>query len=226
MKTTNPLFRLFAKSPFGPMQEHMRVVEACVQELVPLLGALADDDLDTVRAHKATVFELERKADDLKQSIRSALPSALLMPVARRDLLDLLASQDAVADAAQDAAGLLAMGRLRVFPALDEPLREYCDQVVATVGQARVLTDRLDELLEVGFRGREVDQLLEGIDAVSAAESVTDEQGVALVQILFEHEDEMGPLSVVFWYELVRTLGHVADEAENVGDRLRLLVAG
>ena len=222
MKTTNPLFRLFAKSPFGPMQEHMRVVEACVQELVPLLGALADDDLDTVRAHKATVFELENQADEMKQSIRSALPSALFMPVARRDLLDLLASQDAVADAAQEAAGLLALGRLAVTPALDRPLREFCDQVVATVGQARALTDRLDELLEVGFRGKEVEQLLEGIDAVSAAESVADAQGVALVQILFEHESEMGPLSVVFWYEL----GRVADEAENVGDRLRLLVAG
>lgn len=225
MKTTNPLAKLFARSPFGPLQEHMRTVDRCVQELPPLLAALTKGDLAAAGAHKDEVFRLENEADELKNSIRSALPSTLFLPVSRRDLLDLLSSQDAVADAAQDAAGLLAMGKLRVFPALVAPLEAFCAEVVDVAGRARALIEQLDELVEVGFRGKEADKLLAMIDDVSVRESITDRQGSELVRTLFEHEDEIGPLSVVFWYELIHMLGHVADEAENVGDRLRLLIA-
>lgn len=225
MKINHPIARLFGKSPFGPLQEHMHTVERCAQELLPLLSALADDDMESVRRHKDRVFELEHEADEIKDQIRSALPMSLLMPVARRDLLDLLSTQDAVADAAQDAAGLLGMGKLRVVPALRAPLLDFAREVIGVAGLARELIDRLDELVEVGFRGREADRILTMITAVSAAETVTDTMGSALVQILFDSEVEMGPLSVVFWYEVIQNLGRVADESENVGDRLRLLIA-
>lgn len=225
MKTTNPLAALFARSPFGPLQKHMRIVDQCVMELPPLVQALVDGDRDGVIARKESVFRLEGEADDVKNSIRSALPSTLFMPVARRDLLDLLSSQDKVADAAQDAAGLLAMGKLRFVPALGAPLRDFCTEVTAVASKARELVERLDELVEVGFRGREADELLEMIDEVSRRESVTDTLGSQLVELLFDHESDIGPLSVVFWYEGIQAIGRVADESENVGDRLRLLIA-
>lgn len=225
MKTTNPLAALLARSPFRPLQEHMRVVERCALELPPLVDALVAGDPDTVGQRKTEIFRLEHEADELKNSIRSGLPSSLFMPVARRDVLDLLASQDAVADAAQDAAGLLAVPKLRMIPALATPLRDLTREVTAVASAARDMMERLDELVEVGFRGREADAVLEMIDEVSRRESVTDTMGSDLVEVLFDHEGEMGALSVVFWYKAVQTLGQVADEAENVGDRLRLLIA-
>lgn len=222
---THPLTALFARSPFRPLQEHMRIVEECALELRPLTDALVAGEKDAVHRHKSEVFRLEQEADEVKNSIRSALPSTLFMPVARRDLLDLLSSQDAVADAAQDAAGLLAIPKLRLVPVLAEPLRAFVHEVVDVASAARTMIEQLDELVEVGFRGRHVDGVLEMIDEVSRRESLTDSMGSEVVALLFEHEDEMGPLSVVFWYEAIQTLGRVADESENVGDRLRLLVA-
>ena len=225
MKITSPLASLFGTSPFGPLQRHMRVVERSVQGLPPLIAALEAGDMEGVARHKSEIFALEHEADEMKNAIRAALPSTLLLPVARRDLLDLLSCQDAVADAAQDAAGLLAMGKLKLFPTFHEPLQAFCNEVLGVTAKARGLVDQLDELVEVGFRGREAERLLSMIDEVAALESITDAQGSDLVQLLFDHEDEIGPLSVVFWYELIKTLGRVADEAENVGDRLRLLIA-
>lgn len=225
MKSTSPIARLFGKSPFGPIQEHMRVVERCAAEIPPLISALTDEDLDEVRARAETITELEHEADAMKNEIRSGLPATLLLPVARRDLLALLATQDAIADVVQEAAGLLSLGRLRVHPALAAPLAELSRATLLVVTHARGLVDQLDELLELGFRGREADRLHEMIDVVSAQESVTDRLGAEIVRILFDHEGDMGALSVVFWYEVVRTLGRVADEAENVGDGLRLLIA-
>ena len=36
---------------------------------------------------------------------------------------------------------------------------------------------------------------------------------------------ELPPLRVVFWQRVIEMIGHLADHAENVGDRLRLLIA-
>jgi uncharacterized protein Yka (UPF0111/DUF47 family) len=46
-----------------------------------------------------------------------------------------------------------------------------------------------------------------------------------LARALFEHEDEMKPVSVMMWYQLIEWIGDLADYAEKVGDRLRLLIA-
>jgi uncharacterized protein Yka (UPF0111/DUF47 family) len=35
----------------------------------------------------------------------------------------------------------------------------------------------------------------------------------------------MSPVSVIFWYQLIEWIGDLADYAEKVGDRLRLLIA-
>jgi uncharacterized protein len=225
MKTTNPLASLFGKSPFGPIQQHMRIVEQCVSELIPLFEALAVPDMDRVRACKDTIFRLEHEADEIKNGVRSNLPASFLMPVGRRDLLDLLTTQDAIAGAAQHVAGLLSMGKLRMPAALHDGLMAFVRKVVDAVKICRSAVDELDELLESGFRGRDAEKVLRIAEQVDAIETEADRQGMGLVRVLFDHEAEIGPLSVVFWYEAVRTLGSVADEAENVGDRLRLLLA-
>jgi uncharacterized protein len=56
-------------------------------------------------------------------------------------------------------------------------------------------------------------------------EDETDEMGMALTRTLFAQEDNMKPVSVMFWYQLIQWVGDLADYAEKVGDRLRLLIA-
>jgi uncharacterized protein len=225
MKTTNPLAALFGKSPFGPMQEHMRTVERCALELPPLFEALRAGDRAAVLARKDTIFACEHEADELKNRIRSGLPATFLMPVGRRDLLDLLGRQDAIADAAQDVAGLVAVGQLPVPDAMDPQIMPFVQRVVDAVQMSRSAIDALDELVETGFRGREAENVLTIVDAVDRIETETDTLGMELVRTLVDQEAGMGALAIVFWYQLIRSLGDVADEAENVGDRLRLLLA-
>jgi hypothetical protein len=225
MKTTNPLAALFARSPFGPIQQHMRAVESCVLELPPLFEALRRDDTGAVLEHTDEISRLEHEADELKNGIRSRLPVTLLMPVGRRDLLDLLSTQDAIAGSAQDVASLLAMGKLRVPAALDAQIMPFVNRIVDAVTKCRTAVDALDELIETGFRGREADNVLTIVAEVDAIESETDTLGMELVRTLVDQEADVGVLPIVFWYQLIRSLGNVANEAENVGDRLRLLLA-
>jgi predicted phosphate transport protein (TIGR00153 family) len=56
-------------------------------------------------------------------------------------------------------------------------------------------------------------------------ESDTDVMGMALARALFSQEDNLKPVSVMFWYQLIQWVGNLADYAEKVGDKVRLLVA-
>jgi len=225
MKTTSPLASLFGKSPFRPMQEHMRIVERCVLELPPAFEALRRNDMDEVRARRDAVSALEHEADELKNRIRSGLPATFLMPVGRSDLLDLLTTQDAIAGAAQDAVNTAGLGKLRVPSAMDGQIMPFVERVVEAVTRCRTAIDTLDELVETGFRGREANAVLEIVVEIDAIESDTDRRGMELVRTLVDQEAELGAVAIMFWYHLIRSLGTIADEAENVGDRLRLLLA-
>ena len=90
--------------------------------------------------------------------------------------------------------------------------------------QAERVINELDELLETGFRGREVAKVDEMIDELSRMESDTDDLEERVQRLLFGIEDELG-ISAIFWYKLIDNVGGMADYAERVGNRLRLLTA-
>ena len=225
MRTTSPIAALFGKSPFGPIQEHMKVVEACADEIVPLFEALRDRDHEAVLAQKDKIFELEGRADDLKNELRSHLPRSLFMPVDRRDLLDLLNAQDSVADTAQDIAGILVLRGMDVPSFMADELLPYVRRVVDAGHKCREAICVLDELVEIGFRGRETERVEEKIQELGVIETETDNQGMSLVGHLFEHQDELSALEVVYWDKLIELIGDIADYAEHAGNRLRLLIA-
>ncbi len=225
MRTTSPLAGLFGKSPIGPMQEHMKVVTDCVHNIVPLFEALGEGDRERLVALNEKIHALEGEADDIKNELRSRLPKSLFMPVDRRDLLDLLNAQDSIADTAQDVGELLEVRKMEIPEMLKEGLLPYVRRTVDAVEQCNRVINELDELLEMGFRGRARERVEKMVGVLGAIETDTDDLGLELTRALFAAEEEMKPLSVVFWYELIQKIGDIADFAEDVGDRLRLLIA-
>ncbi len=225
MRTTNPIASLLGSSPFKPMKAHMRVAVECVSEVPALFDALIAKDQEALKAQKEKIFAKEQEADDLKHDIRAHLPKSLFMPVDRRDLLEVLNMQDSIADTAQDIAGLMMERDMAVPEGMAEPLTALVRRCVDTCEQAGTIMEELDELIEMGFRGREATKVEEMVEKLNLIEDETDEMGMALARTLFSKEDEMKPVSVMFWYQLIQWIGDLADYAEKVGDRMRLLIA-
>lgn len=225
MPPTTPFANLFGKSPFTALQSHMRVVLECVHEVPPLFEALAGGDNEALRRIKERIFEREAEADKIKNELRNHLPKSLFMPVDRRDLLDVLQMQDSIADTAQDIAGLL-IERPMGFPEfMREPMQTLALRCVDVCEMSAAIIEELDELLAMGFRGHEATRVEEMVEALNRLEDETDELGLELARRLFQHEDEIKPVSVMMWYQLIQWVGDLADYAEKVGDRLRLLIA-
>jgi predicted phosphate transport protein (TIGR00153 family) len=225
MPTTNPLASLFGRNPFRSLQEHMAAVVECVELVPSLFESILSNDESATEQIKDDIFEKEANADRVKNELRLHLPRSMFLPVDRRDLLDVLDMQDSIADVAQDIAGLLYERRMAVPDPLRADLPAFVDQCVAVCRSVSEIIDHLDEMLELGFRSRKSGDIDEMISHVNALEDTTDRLEMKLARTLFRHEESLPPVSVIFWHQLLEWIGDIADYAEKVANRLRLMIA-
>jgi len=215
---------LFGQSPIRPMQEHMRAAVECARQIQPLFEEMVAGDKAAVTARRQKIDRLEHEADRIKNEIRSNLPKRMFLAVERRDMLEILDYQDSIADVAQDIAELADMRGMVVPKELASAFLDLVRRVVSACEQAERVINELDELVETGFRGRQVARVDEMIEELSRMESDTDELEERVQRLLFGIEDELG-ISTIFWYKLIYYVGGMADFAERVGNRLRLFTA-
>ena len=166
------------------------------------------------------IDETEGRADTLKNDLRAHLPRRLMLPVDRRDLLEILDLQDSIADIVQDVAQLLMQREMPVPDSMRQHLTDLAAAVVRTCEQTNELINSLDELVEIGFRGREADRVEQMINELGRLEGQADEVEARLQRAVFELESSESAVTVMLWYQLVGWMGDVADCAEKVGNRL------
>ncbi len=154
------------------------------------------------------------------------MPNTLLLPVARRDILLLIGDQDTIADTSEKIGQILSDREMEVPEDIKELLDELIEGTMETVAEAKRIIEELDELVEVGFGGkRELDKVSELIAGVRRSENNIDNILHRLRRALFQIEDQLAPVSVMFWYKLIDLLGNISDQSENVADRLLLFVS-
>ena len=115
MAVHSPFSKLFGRSPFSPVQEHIQVAQNCVSELVVFVEAVIQNNWDQAIETSENIYRLEDVADELKKNIRLNLPKSLFLPIPRADLLEMLRIQDKVANRAKDVTGIM-VGRKMELP--------------------------------------------------------------------------------------------------------------
>jgi predicted phosphate transport protein (TIGR00153 family) len=108
--------------------------------------------------------------------------------------------------------------------ALVEPFRALASRSVEACEQGKKIIDELDELVETGFGEREVTRVEDMISELGRIESETDRLLDTACRSLFAMEAELG-VATVYWHQLLLWIADLADYAERVGNRLRLLIA-
>lgn len=216
---------LFAESPFGPLRELAHKVQECAEEVPELFDALFEGDYEEVHAKAEEISHLEHEADLAKDTVRDRLPKTIFLPVDRRDLLDVIAILDAVADSAEDVGILFTLREMEPHDELVEPLGKLLRRVMKVVDQAVDIVDQLDVLVESGFQGPEAVRVKEMIDELNRLEHEADIVQDDLARKLFTLEDEIKPGSLFIWNKILNKVGDVANTAEKMGNRLRLFIA-
>ncbi len=219
------ILSMFGRSPIRPLQHHMEKAHAAVELLYPFMQAVFQKNWAQAKECQQRISHLEHEADDLKRDLRTHLPKSLFLPVPRSDLLGLLSQQEMLANTAKDIAGIV-LGRKMIIPdAVAVAFDQFLKQCIHASAQATRAINELDELLETGFRGREVTVVETLIHELDKIESQTDHMQIEIRESLFVIEKTLAPVDVVFLYKIIELIGDLADYAQQTGNRLLLLLA-
>lgn len=219
------IFSMLARSPIKPIQQHMAKSCECAQELISFFDAVIRLDWDAANTHYEVINRLEHEADEQKKDIRLHLPKGLFLSVPRTDLLELVSRQDRIANRAEDIAGIVIGRKMEIPEPLQELLKVFLTRSVEATAQAEKAVSELDELVETGFRGREVEFVEALINELDCIEHDSDQLEIDMRSKLFSLEKELPPVDVMFLYKVIEWIGDLADHAEKVGNSLELLLA-
>jgi len=216
---------IFAKSPFRPLMDHMDKVVESVVPLNDFFEALFQEDYSKLEKIQKQVIQSEKEADLIKNEVRNHLPRNIFMPINRRDLLEMLDMQDSIADVSEDIVILLNLRKMNLPKELFKDVILFVKKSQNVCYLARELTLEFGDVIESGFGKHEIKKLLKMIENVSISETEADDLENSLVKRLYEVEEKMNPVDVVFWYKIFELIGDIADFSKKSGNRLRLMIA-
>jgi len=216
---------LLAKSPVKPLQEHMALCFNCIEQLDDYIQASNKADWNLGESIHDAIIENEKKADQTKNTIRTNLPSSLLLPFARSDVIALLTMQDKLANRSKEIAVLMLGRKLMIPDAIQGVFHDYFSACKNAASAAKRAIDELDDIVQSGFGKTEYKILLQLIEKLDVLEEECNQMQVNLRAKIMPLESELPPVDAMFLYKVVDLVGEISNVAERIGNRLLILVS-
>lgn len=216
--------KLFGKSPFSPLQSHMKKVSMCIKELPLLLEAIESQDQSQIENHVKKISKLEHEADLTKNDIRNHLPKSLFLPIERSTLLEILSLQDSLADKAEDIGVVITLHPLTCYDLLKTDFIDFYKGNIEAFFLAKKIIEEIDELLESSFGGIEAQKVKEMVDQVSLKEHELALMQHQLLKRLYSLGEKMDYPAFHLWVTLVKEIGSISDLSEKLANRIRMVL--
>ena len=170
-------------------------------------------DLDELNKNVVRIHRAESRADDIRREIEVAMYSKALFPESRGDVLGLLETMDRVPNQAESVVRLIVNQFITIPAWLHGDLFRLVDVSVRCVeamlaAAAKVFTDFADATAMLG----NIDELESQADGIEAN----------LTRQVFA--SDIRDLDKMLLRDLIRAIADISDRAENVGDRIRIIV--
>jgi len=213
------------KSPVELLREHAQTTKKASEFILPTLEAFLSENTEALSTISKRVDQLERNADDLKVQIRESYSKLKFVYFDRVDVLTILQQEDAVIDAIDDFAKYVMLNTLE--KPLDEELANLLFQLAGEASQAiDVMFKSVEGLIlvvESSFSPKSLqDEEKEALE-VEDLEASTDKTSIEIGKRLFSMKNSIHPVDLFFLEKVVRLLARIADHAENVVERIRMI---
>lgn len=216
--------KLFGKSPFSPLQNHMKKVSLCIKKLTEIFQEIEHKHFEKIETLVSELSKLEHEADLTKNDIRNHLPKSLFLPITQTQFLDLLSVQDSIADKAEEIGNLLMLcprNSLRVFTST---FQEFFKKNLETFWDARQIVKEFDELLESSFGGIEAERVKAMVDQTAYREHQADVLKTAVRKEFFGLADTLTPSAFYLWTKLIDEVGSIAHISEKLANQIGVIL--
>lgn len=214
--------KLFGRSPIPRIRVHMERVTACVSRTREIFEALKRGDFEQVERLAMSVSELEHEADHAKHDIQDHLPETMILPTGRTAVLDILMTQDRIADTCENIAVQLTYKRLQIPEALAPVLDRFVERNFEAFDLVRRVIDQWEGLLGTAFGGAQADRLREMVAEVCLKEHEVDMLQRDLLKRLYAHGDDLGVADFYLWSDLIRQISKLSNQSERLANRVRV----
>jgi predicted phosphate transport protein (TIGR00153 family) len=208
-------FRSKQKKIEEQLAEYRKEVSLCLAAMVETFKKCQGSyDRQFLDESIAQVHQAEGKADDIRKEIEVLMYSKSIFPESRGDILGLLEAMDKVPNQAESVVWMLKTHHI-VIPAEFQSgiimLAEICQRCVEQMLEAseKLFIDFTNASVAIG----KIDQLESEADVIEA--ELTDQ--------IFS--SELNGTKKLLMRDLILNLAAISDRAENVGDRISIVVA-
>jgi predicted phosphate transport protein (TIGR00153 family) len=204
------------------ISDHFRLVVRTVQQLESVLETAKTGDWTAVEEMSNRVAELETLADGLHRDAVVAISQGAFFSGTREDFLELIEQNDEVADAAQNAARIIAD-----IPIDSQSFLILYEEPKQTLADLFSGLRSCVQLLEESIKSLESDAELAVSKSflVERAEEEADEIKNHLIKRIYTHKSDLDVLTLLQLRDLVLKLDEIADAAEDSSDLVISLVA-
>lgn len=213
------------KSPVELLREHAQTTKKASEFILPTLEAFLSENTEALSTISKRVDQLERNADDLKVQIRESYSKLKFVYFDRVDVLTILQQEDAVIDAIDDFAKYVMLNTLE--KPLDEELANLLFQLAGEASRAiDVMFKSVEGLIlvvESSFSPKSLQDEEKEVLEVEDLEASTDKTSIEIGKRLFSMKNSIHPVDLFFLEKVVRLLARIADHAENVVERIRMI---
>jgi len=216
--------RLFGKSPFAPLQTHMKRVSNCIEKLSAIFDILPKMDLEKIDKLSKDLSELEHEANVTKNDIRNHLPKSLFLPIERSHFLDILSIQDSIADKAEEIGVLLSFKTLEMYPELHSGLEELYKKSLDAFWLAKKVIEEMDELLESSFGGLGAEKVKTLVEQTAFQEHEARQSYRKLMKQILCLCPTLPAPAFYLWVRITEEVSAIAEHSERLANRIRMIL--
>ena len=216
--------RLFGKSPFAPLQTHMKKVAHCVEKLSQMFAGLAKKDVEKIAKAAHEISRLEHEADLAKNDIRNHLPRSIFLPIDRSQFLDILSIQDDISDKAEDIATLLTLSPLEECNGSLSQMQNFFRKNEEVFIHAKRIIEEIDELLESSFGGIEAEKVKTMVEETAYLEHEASKMQHVLKKELFIKAHSLSNPGFYLWMSLIEEVAKISHLSESLANRIRMVL--
>jgi predicted phosphate transport protein (TIGR00153 family) len=193
--------------------DHMVAVENTVKSLIDFLKNIENPDLDR-ESFVEKIRKNESDADDKRRKMETEMYLGAFLPNFRGDLLGIAESIDVVANKAESTADLIELQNISIPKEFIPKLIELAEKSLETYLSVKKAASSIFNDMDVAN------------DLINRTEDLEHETDILeknLVRTLFR-KDEIELAHKIQLEKLIKKLADIADQAENVSDRLQIVI--
>ncbi|QTA37972.1 DUF47 domain-containing protein [Thermosipho ferrireducens] len=218
------LERMFPETSPTTLLEHH--AELCMKS-GNLIKKILDDYFngEDVLRYSEEIDKYETEADKIKTHLREIYTKLRWSYFDRIDALEIIHNQDALIDAVDDFVKLLTMNTVEDCPGeIVGEIKSLGEMVIDAIQMMKASVEELKVVVESDFSPQEVRKEDNITFDVEKDESRTDSIGISIGKKLFKLKNSLNAVDIIFLNNIVILLMRIADRAENVVERIRMII--